>query len=75
MEIGERVLKKLIQESKYIQGCLIFSRGKGFVMKDITILDFVFYETCFYVVSLYPQAVNNKNFIGFLKFKEHFENQ
>ena len=64
----------MIEWSKFIQGCLIFSRGQNYVMGYITILDFFFFDLCYYICSLFPESGGtDQNVDSFHKYKAMFE--
>ena len=50
------------------------AKSKKFVLETLTLLDFVFYETCFYICGFYQEfIVNHLYYKHFLTFKKYFE--
>jgi hypothetical protein len=43
-------LRKLTSECRFMEFCLrALARGKEWVLEELTIVDFLFYELCFYI--------------------------
>jgi hypothetical protein len=71
----EQSLKKLLAECKFVEFCLRnLGRGRQWVLETLTIVDFVFFETCFYICGFFGEFVSSHGFFRlFAEFKDRFE--
>ena len=76
-EQGEKILKKIIEESKFIEVCYKrILKTKKYNFDYLTIIDFLFYEICYYIEGFYKDILPKESeFYGFIKFKTLFEKQ
>lgn len=53
-ELGDKTFRKIIEESKFIEVCYKkILKTKKFVFDYLTIIDFLFYEICYYIEGFY----------------------
>jgi hypothetical protein len=76
-DLTEKTLKKIIEENRFIDVCLKrFSKTKKCLFEYLTVIDFLFYEICFYVEGFYKDLIPKESeFYAFIKYKNLFEKQ
>lgn len=69
------MLKKVIAETRFLNFCLkAHLKSQSWVMGDVSLVDFFFYEACFYIAGfLEPYIKNDPHLNGFNSFCKLFE--
>lgn len=71
----EAQLRRMITECKFLEFCLLnLARGREYVLEELTIVDFIFYEQCFYICGFFQEFINPTGAYGlFTVFMKRFE--
>lgn len=57
-ELTEKIFKKIVEENRFIEVCLKkFAKNKKYIFEYPTVIDFLFYEICFYIEGFYKELV------------------
>lgn len=54
----EGMLRRMANDCRFIEYCLkVIAKGKEYVQESITLVDFLFYEKCFYLAGFFAQHI------------------
>lgn len=74
-EYIEFTFKKMLAECKFLEFCLkSLARGKKYIFDSLTLVDFIFYEQCFYICGFFQPYISTTSIFKFFnEFKTKFE--
>lgn len=71
----EGQLRRMANECRFIDYCIkAIAKGKEYVQESLTLVDFLFYEQCFYLAGFFAQHIPKISpFRIIMEFKDRFE--
>lgn len=65
----------MANDCRFIDYCLkVLAKGKEYIQESITLVDFLFYEQCFYLAGFFAPHINKTSpFKLIIEFKDRFE--
>lgn len=71
----EGQLKRMASDCRFIEYCIkVIARGKEYVQESLTLVDFLFYEQCFYLAGFLAEHIPKTSpFRLIMEFKDRFE--